>query len=323
MTKTKILSILKKSKKYVSGEDLAKKAEVSRTAVWKHIEALKREGYRIEAKPKVGYRLIETPDILSPFEIGSGLKSKILGCKIFCFKEVTSTQEVAKKLAVQGCVEGTVVVAEKQTRGRGRIGREWVSPLGGVWLSIVLRPNLPPQYAQRITLTTSVAVAKTVRRLYGLNAKIKWPNDVLVDGYKVCGILVEASGEADRINYMVVGVGVNLNVDFSMVKPNLSKTATSISQILGRKVSRVEFIREFLFEMEKAYITLTKNRFNQILAEWRKLSETLGCRVKVISQKEVFTGEALDVDEDGYLLVRLKDGTVKRVVSGDVSIRKE
>ena len=324
MVKEKIISLLKKkNKEYVSGESLAKKLGISRTAVWKNIKALKKEGYKVAAKPRVGYRLIGKPDLLSTLEIKDGLKTRIFGCKVFCFKELSSTQEVAKKLAAQGCAEGTVVVAEKQTKGRGRIGREWVSPMGGVWLSIVLRPEIPPQHSQRITLVTGVAVAKTIRKLYGLDAKIKWPNDVLVNGYKVCGILVEASGEADRINYMVVGVGVNLNVDFAKVNPSLVGIAASISQILGKKVSRVEFIREFLVEMEKLYILFNRSKFNQILVEWKNLSETLGCKVKVISQKEAFVGKALDVDEDGFLLVRVEDGTVRKIVAGDVSIRRE
>lgn len=322
MIKEEILNLLKKEE-YISGESLAEKLKISRTAIWKHIEILRKEGYNIEAKPKVGYKLTEkNPDLLSPLEIKEKLKTKIFGHKIFCFKEISSTQEVAKKLAVQGYTEGTVVVAEKQTKGRGRMDRKWVSPIGGVWLSIVLRPSIPPQHSQRITLVTSVAVAKTIKKLYRLNARIKWPNDVLIDGRKICGILIEASGEIDKINYMVVGVGVNLNINFDRVNPDLAKTAVSISQILNKRVSRVEFIQEFLTEMEKLYILFNNGRFNQILVEWKSLSETLGRKVKVISQEEVFIGKALGVDEDGFLLIKLKDGTVKKVVAGDVSIRR-
>ncbi len=321
LVKEKILELLKK-KTYVSGEELSRKFNLSRTAVWKHIKALRRKGYVVEAKPRQGYRLVKTPDLLLPVEIKAELKTKIFGKKIFHFNEVTSTQEVAKKLATQGFEEGTVVVAEKQSKGKGRVGREWVSPLGGVWLSIILKPNILPHQAQKITLVVAVAVANVIRRLYGLDAKIKWPNDVLIDKKKVCGILVEASGEVDRLNYMVVGVGVNLNVNPATVESKLVKTATSISEILGREVSKVEFTREFLVEFEKLYKLFGSGGFNQILEEWKKLSETLGCKVKIVSQNEVFVGEALDVDEEGFLLVKLPNGFVKKVVSGDVYVRK-
>ncbi len=321
LVREKILALLRNGN-YVSGEELSKKLNISRTAIWKHIKALERKGYKIEGKPNLGYRLVEKPDLLFPHEIKAGLKTKKFGCKIFHFKEVTSTQEIAKKLAIQGYEEGTIVVAEKQTQGRGRVGREWFSPFGGVWLSIILKPKIPPQHAQKITLLVAVAIAKTIRKMYNLDAKIKWPNDVLIGNRKVCGILVEASGEADRVNYMVVGVGVNINFDFRKIQPKLAETAISISQALGKKVSRVEFVQNFLVEMEKAYNIFEAGDFNQILDEWKKLSSILGCKVKIVSYKETFVGEAVDVDEDGFLLVKLEDGLIRRVVAGDVYVRK-
>ena len=318
--KEEIVKILKR-RKHVSGEELSKKLKLSRTAIWKQIKNLRKEGYDIKGTPKIGYTIISTPNQPLPAEIKSEIRTKIIGRKVFYFKEVESTQEVAKTLANAGLEEGTIIIAEKQTKGRGRVGREWFSPKGGLWLSIILKPNIPTPKIQRLTLLAGVAVAKTLRKLYKLDAKLKWPNDVLVEGKKVCGILVEASGDADKVNYVVVGIGINVNVRF-IDKKELSSTATSILELLGREVSIVELTVKLLEEFEKLYLEFKQGEFSKIIGEWRKLSQTLGKKVKVESYGESFTGEALDVDEDGFLLVKVKESSIVRVVAGDIHLRE-
>jgi len=318
--KEEIVRILKR-RKHVSGEELSKKLKLSRTAIWKQIKNLRKEGYDIKGTPKIGYTIISTPNQPLPAEIKSEIRTKIIGRKVFYFKEVESTQEVAKTLANAGLEEGTIIIAEKQTKGRGRAGREWFSPKGGLWLSIILKPSIPTPKIQRLTLLAGVAVAKTLRKLYKLDAKLKWPNDVLVEGKKVCGILIEASGNADKVNYAIVGVGINVNVRFTD-KKELSSTATSILELLGEEVSIVKLTVKLLEEFEKLYLEFKQGEFSKIIGEWRKLSQTLGKKVKVESYGESFTGEALDVDEDGFLLVKVKDGSIARIVAGDIYLRE-
>ncbi|MGP3667159.1 MAG: biotin--[acetyl-CoA-carboxylase] ligase [Candidatus Bathyarchaeota archaeon] len=318
--KEKIVKMLKR-KKQISGEELGKKLKLSRAAVWKQIKNLRIEGYNIQGTPKIGYTIVSTPNKPLPAEIKSEIRTKIIGKKIFYFEEVESTQNVAKTLVDAGLEEGTVVIAEKQTRGRGRVGREWFSPKGGLWLSIILKPNIPTSKVQRLSLLAGVAVAKTLKKLYKLNAKLKWPNDVLIEGKKICGILVEASGDVDKVNYVIVGIGININVRFTG-RRELSTAATSILELLGKEVSMVKLTVKLLEEFEKLYLEFKHGEFSRIIEEWRKLSQTLGKKVKVESYEESFVGEALDVDEDGFLLVKVRDGLVVRVVAGDIHLRE-
>ncbi len=219
----KILNILRDRKEgYISGEELSKKLGISRTAIWKHIQALKREGYKINSQKRSGYSLISVPDLLLRYEIEKGLKTKILGKKIYHFKEIGSTNDFATELARKGIGEGAIVIAETQTKGKGRLGREWSSPFGGLWLSIILKPKILPTQAPRMTVIAALGAAKTIKKLYSLDAFIKWPNDVLIRSQisdiryqmkKVCGILTEMGAEQDTVNYVVIGIGANLNVD--------------------------------------------------------------------------------------------------------------
>ncbi|MCX8175777.1 MAG: biotin--[acetyl-CoA-carboxylase] ligase [Candidatus Bathyarchaeota archaeon] len=318
--KEKIVKLLKR-KKQVSGEELGKKLKLSRTAIWKQIKNLRMEGYDIQGTPKIGYTIMGTPNKPLPTEIKSEIRTKTIGKKVFYFEEVESTQDVAKNLVNAGLEEGTVVIAERQTRGRGRIGREWFSPKGGLWLSIILKPNIPTSKVQRLSLLAGVAVAKTLRKLYKLDARLKWPNDVLVEGKKICGILVEASGDVDKVSYVIIGIGVNVNVRFTG-RREIANIATSILELLGKEVSIVKLTVKLLEEFEKLYLKFKQEEFSKIIDEWKNLSQTLGRKVKVESYKESFTGEALDVDDDGFLLVKADDGSIIRVVAGDIHLRE-
>lgn len=298
----------------VSGEELARHAGVSRTAVWKHIAKLRREGYEISSLPGVGYYLKGSRDVLLPEDLVEVAGER---WQIIFHRELPSTQEVARKLALEGAGEGTVVLAERQTSGRGRMGRSWSSPLGGVYLSIILRPRLAPPEALRLSLLAGVAVARTIRKVSGLKPYLKWPNDVLLGAKKVAGILCELGAETDRVNYVILGIGVNVNND---PPQELSEVATSLKRESGREIPRTEFIRVLLPELESLYRQLMEEGFKPIRQAWKELSSTLGSRVMVSSLGEVLQGEALDIDEDGALILRTSDG-LRKVIAGDISLR--
>lgn len=305
---------------YISGEELSRRLGVSRTAVWKHIQALREEGYVIDSQPRSGYRLLERPDLLLPGEVQAGLQTHVFGRQFHHYAEVGSTNDVARELANEGAPEGTVVVAEKQTRGRGRLGRNWFSPSGqGIWFSVILRPPLAPSEVTKITLVAAVAVARALRGLTGLDVRIKWPNDLLVGGKKLVGILTQLNAEVEKINYVVIGIGVNANVDMTTFPPEVRTIATSIRVELGQPFSRVKILQRILEELETAYQSFIHGGFPSLLQEWKQLSYTLGRWVKVTQPTEEVEGLATDVDEDGCLVLRLADGSCRRVIAGDVS----
>jgi len=251
-----------------------------------------------------------------------GLRTKCFGRNIVFLREVGSTNDFAKELAGYGAVEGTVVVAETQTCGRGRLGREWVSPKGGLWFSIILRPELKPAEAVRLVFVAGLAVAQVLHETYGLSVETKWPNDVLVNGRKVCGMLTEMNTTGERINYVIVGVGVNANFDVAKVFPDeLRASATSLENGLGRKVRLEELFRALLEKLENVYELFLKEGFGPVLEKWKAYAGFLGRQVEVASDSEKLCGLALDVDSEGALVLRLEDGTVRRVFAGDLSLR--
>ncbi len=320
-----ILHLLRNNRgSYISGEELRKHAGISRAAIWKHIEKLREEGYEIEASPHLGYRLIHIPDSLLPDEIKWKLKAKIIGREVISYKKVDSTNDVAYSLAEKGMKEGTVILAEEQARGKGRLGRKWVShPKGGIYMSCILRPKISPNEIARITLLAAVAVAKSVREVSGLPAMIKWPNDILINGHKVCGILTEMKAEQDTVDFIILGIGINVNTPSS----HLPEGGTSLREELARsgrdeKISRVDLVKKVIENIEENYVILKKEGFEPIIDAWKHFSAMLGSRVKVILQNRVFEAEAYDIDADGALLVRRERGILERVSSGDVIIIK-
>jgi BirA family biotin operon repressor/biotin-[acetyl-CoA-carboxylase] ligase len=255
-------------------------------------------------------------------QLQDGLYTKCFGRSILFSREVDSTNDWAKKLATYGAYEGTVVVAETQTKGRGRLDRGWISPNGGLWFSLILRPKLRPAESVKLTFVAGLAVAKVLREMFGLKAETKWPNDVLVNGRKICGILTEMNSTGETVNFVVVGVGVNANFDVEKVFPNsLKRVATSIENELGRKVQLHRLFRVLLEHLENLYELFTKEGFSPVLREWKDYAGFLGRQVIIISLTEKIHGLALDVDNDGALIMRLADGSVRRVFVGDVSLR--
>lgn len=321
--KETILRLLKeRSPEYVSGEDICRALNVTRTAVWKHIQALRENGYEIEARSRAGYLLTGVPDRLYPEEIGEGLTTRFLGRNVFYSDKVPTTNNLAKELAGQGAAEGTLVVAEEQTGGKGRLGRHWTSTkYKGIFFSFILYPPLVPSEANVVTLMTAVAMADAVRNETGVMAGIKWPNDLLVDGRKICGILVELGAEMERINYMVVGVGVNVNQEENDFPEEVRLKATSLKAHAGVSFSRARLVKAFLKEFEKWYDISLEKGFAPVLARWKDLSVSLNCPVRISNPNNSWDGWAEDIDSDGALLLRLPGGELKRVISGEVSLR--
>lgn len=306
----------------VSGEEISRKLEVSRTAIWKHIQTLKNEGYEIESVPKKGYILLEAPDRLYPNEILSRLQTKWLGHEICYQDSVDSTNNVAKTIANSGCVNGFMVVSEEQGAGKGRLSRGWISPYAkGIWFSVVLKPPFLPQEASKCTLLAAVAVVKSVNKLKGVHAAIKWPNDVLLNGKKLVGILTEMNAEFGHINYVVIGTGVNTNGTPEDYPPEVKDLAVSVADAAEEPFSRVELLADILKNMEDLYELALAEGFAPVLEEWRKCSCTIGQEVKVIAPDCTYFGKALDIDEEGLLIVQKEDGNIEKVVAGDVSIR--
>lgn len=322
--KNKILKILDASQDYISGEDISDKCGISRTAIWKHINTLKEEGYQIDSQPRVGYKLLKRPDALLDIEILTGLDTIKWGKEeLYTFEEIDSTNIYAKKLASTGKPEGTVVVAEEQTLGKGRLGRKWESPRGkGIWLSFILRPPILPAQAPKITFVVAVGMVRALKKALNIEAKIKWPNDILINKKKVCGILTEISAEIERINYIVVGIGVNAQQNIEDFPPEFRDKATSLKIASSQKVSRVKILQCILEEMEYTYNFYLNKGFAGIINLWREYSITLGEEIKVITHEEEIFGTAIDVADDCCLLVKDESGRIHKIIAGDVSLRK-
>lgn len=318
--KYSILKFLKDSDGFVSGEDISSSLGVSRTAVWKHINELKQEGYVIESSSRKGYKLIESPDRLTKQELMPFLNTRYVGRHIVYFDSIGSTNDEARKIASKGSKEGLVVIAEEQTSGRGRMGRKWTTPkYQAIAFSVVIMPKIKPEESPGITLVMGTAVCRAIREVCSLDAGIKWPNDIIINNKKVCGILTELSAEIDAVNYIIIGVGINANVE--RFPEEIKEIATSIYLESGRKVSRKELISKVFLEFENLYEDYKINGLKNIIDEFKSYSVTLNKRVNVTSINESFKGQAADILSDGTLVIKLDDGSERKVLSGDVSVR--
>jgi len=318
MLDDKILNYFKKCEEgYVSGEELSRELGISRAAVWKHIENLREEGYVIEAFPHLGYKLISIPDRLTEVELKWQLKTNIIARKVYSYKETASTNDIAYDLAGHGEKEGSVVIAESQTAGRGRMGRKWVSPKSkGAYFSVILRPDILPKDVAGITLISALSVAKTIREMTNLAAFIKWPNDVLINNQKICGILTEMNAETDKINFVIIGIGININTK----KELLPKGATSIMEEHGAEMSRVDVVRGIFKNLDKYYGLFNRGHIVEIIKEYKEFSNFLGTRVQIAYHDSKIEGYAIDVDKDGALILRMDSGLNERVLAGDVTM---
>ena len=311
-----LLRLLQATPAHLSGEQLGARLGLSRTAVWKRIERLRALGYQVDGSPRRGYRLTPGQDLLFPAEISAALPLTWLQGPVYHFVSLPSTNDTAKELARQGAPEGTLVLAETQSAGRGRLGRTWESPPGtGLYLSLLLRPPLPPVELPRLTLLAAVAVVEAIQAATGLRTGIKWPNDIIFQGKKLGGILTEMETESDAMRHVVLGVGLNLNTP--AFPEHLREIATSLA-VTGRTYSRLATLRAFLTAMDRLYGRFLNQEFPAILDRWRQLSVTLGKTVTIRRGADVHTGLALDVALDGALLLARPDGSVERILSGEI-----
>jgi BirA family biotin operon repressor/biotin-[acetyl-CoA-carboxylase] ligase len=301
--KAKILKELRLRKDIVSGEYLSAALGISRVSVWKHIHKLQELGYHIMAASN-GYQLIDSPDILYAWEFPDR------EAHIHYFSELTSTMDKARDLARKNCPDFTVVIAGRQTKGRGRLNRQWLSDDGGLYFTIALRPAIPVPISAKVNFLASLTLARVLRELYRIEAAVKWPNDILVDDRKLSGMLSELEAEADRIFFINIGMGINVNNNPAGVESR----AISIQEIVGRKVSRIRLLARFLDDFEKR---LKNCDFESVIPEWKQYSVTLQRQVRIVTQLEESEGLAIDVDENGALILKLADGSLKKIIYGD------
>lgn len=317
----KVLSFLKShNSEYLSGQDLSDVLKISRVAVWKHIKKINELGYRVESKQKEGYRLVSNTDLLLPWEIRDGLETKTIGNEIFYYDSIASTQDQAIKLAIDPKNNGTIVIAHKQTAGRGRIDRKWISPKGGIWLSIIFHPEFDISVVTLVPIATSLALSKAIEKCFKISPELKWPNDLTIKGKKIAGILIDASLESNKIENIVVGIGINFDVNAKEIEKNLKNTPNFCGVASLRKLSKdvtsVQLVKVLLVELEKIFENLNSGKIKKIIKEWTERSSTIGKNVKIITHEGKIHGRAIRIDDDGALVISGKKNT--RVLAGDI-----
>lgn len=315
-----VLSLLKQAGGYLSGEEISRQLGVSRAAVWKAVKALREKGYVIDSVTNRGYRLSSQPDLLDAAAIQSGLSTRFLGRNIVALEETDSTNEEAKRQGAAGAPDGTLCVAERQTGGKGRLGRAWSSPAGsGVWMSLLLRPSVAPQEATQLTLIVGLSVCQAIRRLTGCQAMIKWPNDIVIGRKKVCGILTELTADMEQIHYVVVGIGINANIP--QFQGELQKKATSLLLETGQEIDRAGLVQAVLEEFEKNYDRFLTDLTADFITPYEALCVSLNRQVSVVRGGRELTGQSIGLTKEGELRVRMENGDVLEIGSGEVTVQ--
>ena len=318
----KVLKFLKiHNTEYLSGQDLSDVLRISRVAVWKQIKKIQMLGYTVESKQKEGYKLTKNSDLLLPWEIVSGLETKVLGQQAYYFDSIDSTQSQAMKMINESKKEGTIIIAEKQTGGRGRSGRQWISPKGGIWFSIILHPKFDISNTTLFPIASSLALSIAIQKTCKISTELKWPNDLTIKGKKLAGMLIDASFESNKIENLVLGVGINFNVNVKEIEKVLKKTPNfyGVSSLNDQKnkTSQIELIQSFLLELEKVYEELNNNQIKKIITEWTKRSSTIGKKVEMNTLNGKISGKAIKIDEDGGLIIK-DDEKTNKVFAGDI-----
>jgi len=310
--------------KPISGADLSGHLGVSRAAIWARVEELRSLGYEIQASPHLGYKLVGVADVLHADDLISRLgKTRVIGRDIRVFQETTSTNDIIEKFARDGVKEGVAVFAESQTKGRGRLGRKWTSPpKKGLWFSLLLRPDLRPHETTQLTVASAIALRRAIETQTGLEPEIKWPNDILIGGKKVAGILTEMNAEVDRVKYVILGIGVDVNLNPRDFPPELKRIATSLKIESGKSVLRAELAVNILRELDTDYQRICSDDFEDVAEEWEKHCKTIGREVVIRTGSREIRGRAESLAEDGALLLRTEHGRPERIVGGDVTYEK-
>lgn len=307
---------------YLSGQDLSDVLKISRVAVWKHIKKIQELGYTIESKQKLGYRLTSNSEKLLPWEITKELQTKVIGQKIYYYDSLESTQTQALKFSKDSTQDGSVVIAAKQTLGRGRTGRKWISPKGGIWISVILHPKFDISITTLFPIAASLALSYAIEKIFKISPELKWPNDVTVKGKKVAGMLVDASLESNKIESLVLGVGINFNVDSKQIEKTLRDTPNfyGVYSLPDEKKSSraIKLVQEFLIQLEKIYESLNKKQTKKIISDWTKRSSTIGRIIELETSNGKVKGKAIKIDHDGALIVS-KDNKPERVIAGDIT----
>lgn len=315
------LKALRENSGFVSGQSLARSIGISRSGLWKHIRVLRGHGYVVLSRRSAGYSLVSSPDRPYPWELALLMRSELFSRRILYKETLDSTNSYASRLALLGAEEGTVVIAGAQTGGRGRLGRIWHSPpIVNLYTSVILRPPWHPSMGPSLTLAAGVAVAECLEDLYGLQPRIKWPNDILINGKKAAGILTEMNAEQDRINFIVLGIGLNVNAQESDFPPTLRDLTTSARQALGRPVGMVQCAAALYDHVDECYTHLITRSLKTIRERWEARSALTGQHVQATGPDKVVTGRALGLDENGALIIRTEEGAEEHIIAGDISL---
>jgi len=320
----KIISLLKSHKsEYISGQDLSDVLKISRVAIWKHIERIRSLGYKIESKQQSGYKLIDIPDLLLPWEVTENLKTKFIGKRVYYFDSIDSTQNFALKIASKDNENGTVIISKKQTGGKGRMKRKWISPVGGIWMSVIIHPDFDISNTTLVPIATSLALCKAIEKTTKIKPKLKWPNDITIKGKKVGGILVDTSIQSNKIESLVLGVGIN----FKIKQENLKKIIVNspnyygVTTLVKKNESALHLVQQFLYELEVIFQWINSGLTKKIICGWTKRSSTIGKNISIINNKKIVTGQAIKIDNDGALIISKNKRTTK-ILIGDVTYHK-
>ena len=320
----KILSLLKSHKsEYLSGQDLSDVLKISRVAIWKHIKKIRSLGYKIESRQQSGYKLIDIPDLLLPWEITENLKTKFIGKRAYYFDSIDSTQDFALKIASQDNENGTVIISKKQTGGKGRMKRKWFSPVGGIWMSVIIHPDFDISNVTLVPIATSLALCMAIEKTIKIRPKLKWPNDITIKGKKVAGILVDTSIESNKIESLILGVGINFKIKQEKLKKNIvnSPNYYGATTLVKKNESALHLVQQFLYELEVIFQWINSGLTKKIIFEWAKRSSTIGKNISIINDKKIVTGKAIKIDNDGALIIS-KNKQTTRILIGDVTYHK-
>ena len=318
----KVLTFLQThNTEYLSGQDLSDVLRISRVAVWKHIKKIQELGYNVESKQKLGYKLISNSELLLPWEITSNLKTKTIGKQAYYFDSIDSTQNQALKMSKDVAYDGTVIVAAEQTGGKGRDGRKWVSPKGGIWISIILHPKFDISITTLFPIASSLALSLAIEKTFSIKPELKWPNDLTINGKKVAGMLVDVSLESNRIENLVLGVGINFDVNTKQIEKSLKGTPNfyGVASLRdeNQKVKPIQLVQTFLLELEKIYKALNEKQIKKIISEWTSRSSTIGKNVELNTVDSKIKGKAIKIDDDGALIVS-ENNKIHKVIAGDI-----
>ena len=306
---------------YLSGQDLSDLLRISRVAVWKHIKKIQTLGYKIESKQKLGYRLIDNTEKLLPWEITRDLKTKLIGKRVYYFEEIDSTQNFAQNIAADKKENGTIIIAEKQTSGRGRLDRKWTSPKGGIWFSLIIHPKFDVSSSTLIPILSAVALSKSIKSVLGIETEVKWPNDITMNGKKVAGVLVDASFQTNSIDYLILGIGINFDIDAKKLEKRLTKTPNfyGIDSLREKedKTPPKKLLKEFLLQFEKNLFQLNKGEKSKIIKEWTKRAAGIGKKITINTSNGKISGISQGIDNDGALKIKTRN-EIKKIYVGDV-----